>query len=206
MAYYADSYSRLEDAIKAMMQAKANDPASIAILSPANDDLCSQWDASEYVVVTSSLYTNIPGIYIYDNDEWYDKSVLHELRRDSDGYVAKVVSQIGDIYSLNGDEDWTLTFLEVPENNRIEDVWLAIESQHADNVEAMIRKYNKECSEAGFKTKLSLDRKSMVIAGGFVEKDSNLFSLVIIKSQNKEAHKAFRSFLLTLVPYLCKLQ
>lgn len=203
MANFADNYTRLEDALKVMINEKMQSPNMLVMLYPADEDLNKKWDEAGHMVGIFASYGNNPSIFIIDDDCIDDE---RHLMNDLDAYVAAKASMIKELYGVEGNEGWELNYIDTKEGNKNEEVYLAIESQYADTVEGMLRKYNKECSDAGFKTKLKLDRKSMVIEGTFVEKDSNLFNRIKINSQNKKAHKEFREFLLSLDPYLWKLQ
>ena len=50
MANYANSYSRLEDALMAMMREKMQSPNMIIMVSPSDEELNRQWDEAGYMV------------------------------------------------------------------------------------------------------------------------------------------------------------
>ena len=200
MANYANSYSRLEDALMAMMREKMQSPNMIIMLSPSDEELNRQWDEAGYMVGICSSYGNNPSISFVDDvfcedDERY-------MMKDLEGYVDAKAVKIREVYGVEGDESWELSYIDTKEGNNFEVVYLAIEPQYADTVETMLDKFNKECAATGYKTKLSLDRQTMVIEGRFKEKNSNLLNSWKISKQNKQAHQDFRSFLTTLDPYL----
>ena len=203
MADYVDSYNRLEDALKAMLQGKMQDYSSIVMLYPSDEEMYKEWDDAGHMVGVFSSYSNNPSISIVDDNDCKDDE--RDLMTDLDAYVADKASKIKELYGVDGNEGWELTYSDTQEGNKSEDVYLAIEAQFADTVEEMLDKYNMECKNAGFKTKLALGRDTMVIEGWFLEKDSNIFNRMKINNQNKKAHKEFREFLLSLDPYLWKL-
>ena len=204
MPNYADSYSSLEDALKAMMREKMQSPNMIVMLYPADEDLNKRWDDAGHLVGVYASYSNNPSISIIDDNDCKDDE--RDLMNDLDAYVVAKASKIRELYGIEGYEGWELTYLDTYEGNTSEEVYLAIEPQYADTVGEILERYNMECKDAGFKTKLTFDRQKMVIEGSFVGKDSNFFNRVKINSQNKKAHSEFRDFLISLDPYLWKLR
>ncbi|MDE5795326.1 MAG: hypothetical protein K2I08_11470 [Muribaculaceae bacterium] len=204
MPNYADSYPCLEEALKAMMQEKMLSPNLIVMLNPADEDLNKKWEDAGSTVGIFSSFGNNPTISIVDdNDSWDDE---RHLMNDLDAYVAAKASKIMELYGVDGKEGWEMTSDDFHVDSKVEDADMAIEPQYADAIEELLDKYNIECKVAGLKTKLTLDRQKMVIEGSFVGKDSNIFNRIKINSQNKKAHAEFRKFLISLEPYLWKLQ
>ena len=204
MPNYADSYSSLEEALKAMMREKMQSPNMIVMLYPTDEDLNKRWDDAGHLVGVYASYSNNPSISIIDDNDCKDDE--RDLMNDLEAYVAAKASKIKELYGVEGYEGWELTYLDTYEGNTSEEIYLAIEQQYADTVVEILERYNMECKDTGFKTKLTLDRQSMVIEGSFVGKDSNFFNRVKINSQNKKAHYEFRDFLISLDPYLWKLR
>ena len=204
MPNYADSYSSLEEALKAMMREKMQSPNMIVMLYPADEDLNKRWDDAGHMVGVFASYSNNPSISIIDDNDCKDDE--RDLMNDLDAYVTAKASKIRELYGVEGYEGWELTYLDTYEGNTSEEVYLAIEPQYAETVGKMLDKFNIECKDAGFKTKLTFDRQKMVIEGSFVGKDSNFFNRMKINSRNKKAHDEFRKFLISLEPYLWKLQ
>ena len=203
MANYANSYSRLEEALKEMILEKMQNPHLICILNPVDEDLYKKWDEAGHAVGIFVAYGNNPSISIPDDGSCEDDE--RHMMKDLDAYVAAKAAKIKELYGEGGDKGWDVTYFDSKEGSKIEDVYLVIEPQYADTVEAMLDKFNKECAATGYKTRLSLDRQTMVIEGNFAEKNSNLFNSWKISKQNKQAHQDFRSFLTSLDPYLWKL-
>lgn len=198
-------YHTLEEAINAMIEDKAGCPWSVAFLYPADNDLYQQWEINNYNVATNSSYSNIPLVYILDEDDMDDNSMLEKMKSDLVGYVAERASQIKQLYGLTGNEGWELSYIDINEDGNHENVMLVIEPQYADKVESLLRKFNEECNARGFKTKLKLNRDAMMIEGDYYHKEGGFFNRMKINSENKKAHKAFRDFLKSLDPYLWKL-
>ncbi|MDE6561806.1 MAG: hypothetical protein K2K75_10530 [Muribaculaceae bacterium] len=199
----ADSYSSLEEALKAMMREKMKAPNMIVMLYPADEVLNTRWDDAGHMVGVFASYSNNPSISIIDDNDCMDDD--RDLMKDLDEYVAAKAAKIKELYGVEGNEHWELTYLDTSEGNKSEEVYLVIEPLYAETVEAMLDKFNMECKDAGFNTKLILDRQTMVIEGSFVGKDSNFFNRMKINSRNKKAHDEFRKFLISLEPYLWKL-
>ena len=204
MPNYTDSYSSLEEALKAMMREKIKAPNMIVMLYPADEDLNKRWDDAGHMVGVFASYSNNPSISIIDDNDCKDDE--RDLMDDLDAYVAAKASKIKELYGVEGNEDWELMYLDTSEGNKSEEVYLVIEPQYAETVEELLDKYNIECKDASFKTKLTLDRHTMVIDGRFVGKDGNFFNRMKVNSRNKKAHAEFRKFLISLEPYLWKLQ
>ena len=204
MPNYADSYSSLEEAIKAMMREKMQSPNMIVMLYPADEDLNKRWDDAGHMVGVFASYSNNPSISIIDDNDCKDDE--RDLMNDLDAYVAAKASKIKELYGVEGYEGWELTYLDTYEGNTSEEVYLAIEPLYAETVGMMLDKFNMECKNAGFKTKLTFDRQKMVIEGSFVGNDGNFFNRMKINSRNKKAHDEFRNFLKSLEPYLWKLR
>ena len=200
MPNYAYSYPRLEEALKAMMREKMQSPNMIVMLYPADEDLNKKWEDAGSTVGIFSSFGNNPTISIVDdNDSWDDE---RHLMNDLDAYIAAKASKIMELYGVDGKEGWEMTSDDFHVDSKVEDADMAVDPQYAEKVGKMLDKYNIECKAAGFKTKLILDRQTMVIEGRFVGKDSNIFNRIKINSQNKKTHAEFRKFLISLAPYL----
>ena len=98
MAIYVDSYSRLEDALKAMMREKMQSPNLIGMLCPADDELYKQWDDAGHMVGVFASYNNNPSISIVDDNDCKDDE--RDLMNDLDAYVAAKAAKIKELPSF----------------------------------------------------------------------------------------------------------